>query len=153
MDRTKVSQYRYVGYSEKRTGEGVGFRGIGKLSGISVADKLIVTSSPPGIPERYTLVFDANNMLTHILALKLEGKNIPLNELIRTHTDITTEDEERDSHYTMVELYRVEVLDLNQRFMSWLSIYRDLQVQLPRKTIIALGKGAEFLKPSNFSRP
>lgn len=107
MDRTKVSQYRYIGYSEKRTGEGVGFRGIGKLSGISVADKLIVTSSPPGVPERYKLVFDASDMLAHILALKLEGKNIPLNELIRTHTDITTEDEERDRHYTMVELYRV----------------------------------------------
>ena len=101
MDRTKVSQYRYIGYSEKRTGEGVGFRGIGKLSGISVADKLIVTSSPPGVPERYKLVFDASDMLAHILALKLEGKNIPLNELIRTHTDITTEDEERDRHYTI----------------------------------------------------
>lgn len=107
MDRAKVSQYRYVGYSEKRAGEEVGFRGIGKLSGLSVADKLIVTSSPPNIPERYKLVFDANEMLTHILTLKLEGKNIPLNELIHTHTDITTDDEERDNHYTMVELYGV----------------------------------------------
>lgn len=107
MDRTKVSQYRYIGYSEKRPGEGVGFRGIGKLSGISVADKLIVTSSPPGIPERYKLVLDACDMLAHILALKQEGKNIPLNELIHTHTNLTTEDEEPDSHYTMVELYGI----------------------------------------------
>jgi hypothetical protein len=107
MDRTKISQYRYVGYSEKRTGEGVGFRGIGKLSGISVADKLIVTSSPAGIAERYKLVLGASEMLAHILALKLEGKNIPLNELIRTHTSITTEDEEHDRHYTLVELYNV----------------------------------------------
>ncbi|MBC8492815.1 MAG: ATP-binding protein [Chloroflexi bacterium] len=107
MDRAKINQYRYVGYSEKRTGEGVGFRGIGKLSGISVAEKLIVTSSPAGIAERYKLVFNASAMLAHILTLKLDGKNLPLNELIRTHTSITTEDEERDNHYTIVELYNV----------------------------------------------
>jgi len=108
MDRAKISQYRYVGYSEKRTGEGVGFRGIGKLSGISVAEKLIVTSSPAGVAERYKLVFDANEMLAHILTLKMDGKNIPLNELIRSHTNITTEDEERGRHYTLVELYKVQ---------------------------------------------
>ena len=107
MDRSKISQYRYVGYSEKRTGEGVGFRGIGKLSGISVAEKLIVTSSPTGIAERYKLVFNASAMLDHILTLKLDGENIPLTELIRTHTSVTTEDEERDRHYTQVELYNV----------------------------------------------
>lgn len=107
MDHTKVNQYRYVGYSEKRAGEGVGFRGIGKLSGISVADKLIVTSSPVGVPERYKLVFDANEMLDHILELKQYGENIPLNDLIRIHTDITTEDEETSRHYTLVELFNV----------------------------------------------
>jgi hypothetical protein len=107
MDRTKINQYRYIGYSEKRTGEEVGFRGIGKLSGISVAEKLIVTSSPAGIAERYKLVFDASEMLAHILLLKLDGKNISLNELIYAHTSIITEDEEHDRHYTMVELYNV----------------------------------------------
>lgn len=107
MDRTKVNQYRYVGYSEKRAGEGVGFRGIGKLSGISVAEKLIVTSSVAGVAERYQLVFDADAMLSHILALKTDGKNIPLTELIRRYTTITTEDEDLDQHYTLVELYKV----------------------------------------------
>jgi len=107
MDRAKINQYRYVGYSEKRTGEGVGFRGIGKLSGISVAEKLIVTSSPLGVAERYRLVFNANEMLSHVLALKSEGKNIPLNELIQTHTTVTTDDEAQDRHYTMVELYNI----------------------------------------------
>jgi len=108
MDRAKIEQYRYVGYSEKRAGEGVGFRGIGKLSGISVADKLIVTSSPAKVAERYKLVFDAREMLAHVLTLKMEGKNIPLTELIRTHTNITTEDEEYDRHYTLIELYNVQ---------------------------------------------
>ncbi len=107
MNLDKMNQYRYVGYSEKRTGEGVGFRGIGKLAGISVADKLIVTSSPAGIAERYKLVFDAQSMLSQILTLKMDGKNIPLTDLIRAHTSITTADEDPERHYTAVELYNI----------------------------------------------
>lgn len=109
MNWEKINQYRYVGYSEKKTGEGVGFRGIGKLSGISVADKLIVTTSPAGVKERYCLVFDADEMLSHILSLKLKGQNIPLNDLISTHTKLTKEPEEADLHYTVVELYNIKL--------------------------------------------
>lgn len=43
MDGAKIKKYRYVGYSEKKANENAGFRGIGKLSGISVAEHLIVT--------------------------------------------------------------------------------------------------------------
>jgi molecular chaperone HtpG len=107
MDRSKIDQYRYVGYSEKRTGEGVGFRGIGKLAGLSVAEKLIVTSSPQGVSERYQLVFDANAMLEHLVTLKSEGHNIPLNRLIGTHTSVTVAPERPETHYTMVELHCV----------------------------------------------
>jgi hypothetical protein len=46
-------------------------------------------------------------MLAQVLALKLEGKNISLNDLIPAHSTITVEDEDSDSHYTMVELYKV----------------------------------------------
>jgi len=108
MDWTKINQYRYIGYSEKKTGEGVGFRGIGKLSGISVADKLIITTSPAGKPERYQLVFDANSMLTHMMALKQRGENMPLNELITKHTSLNTDYEDIEKHYTMVELYNIK---------------------------------------------
>jgi hypothetical protein len=108
MDWLKVNQYRYVGYSEKRTGEGVGFRGIGKLSGISVADKLIITTSPYGVAQRYKLVFDADVMLEHMLSLKQRGQNIPLNDLIKEHTFIDIEEEDIDKHYTLVELFNVK---------------------------------------------
>ncbi len=108
MDLAKINQYRYVGYSEKKTGESVGFRGIGKLSGISVADKLIVTTSPVDVKERYQLIFNADAMLSHIMTLKLEGKNISLNELMKTHTSLTKEEEEPDKHYTIVELYNLK---------------------------------------------
>ena len=108
MDWEKINQYRYVGYSEKKTGEGVGFRGIGKLSGISVADKLIVTTSPVGIGKRYQLIFNADAMLAHIMHLKLKGENIPLNDLIKAHTSLNQFEEDPDIHYTMVELYNIK---------------------------------------------
>ena len=70
MDRHTLNEYRKVGFSKKVIGESVGFRGIGKLAGISVAKKLIVTTSPFGVSEKYTLVFDAEAMLKEIDELK-----------------------------------------------------------------------------------
>jgi molecular chaperone HtpG len=107
MHRKKMREYRYVGYSGKSAGESVGFRGIGKLSGISVAEKLIVTTSPHGTAERYKLVFDAKTMLEHILQLKQLGQNIPLSDLIQKYTTIDTENEDIDQHYTLVELHNI----------------------------------------------
>ncbi len=107
MDQTKVREYRYVGYSNKSMGTSAGFRGIGKLSGISVAEKLILTTSPYGVAERYKLVFDAKTMLDHILELKQQGQNIPLNELIKKYTTLDIEKEDADQHYTLVELHRI----------------------------------------------
>ncbi len=107
MSLQKAREYRYVGYSGKPAGEAVGFRGIGKLSGISVAEKLIVTTSPYGVPQRYKLVFDAQSMLETVLLLKEVGQNISLNELIEKHTTIDTEIEELDQHYTLIELHNI----------------------------------------------
>lgn len=107
MDHTRISEYRYVGYSRKITGDSVGFRGIGKLSGISVADKIIVSTSPIGQPERYRLVFDAKAMLTRVEYLKAYGENISLNQLIRDYTSLEVDDEDSDAHYTLVELFNV----------------------------------------------
>lgn len=107
MGRKKVREYRYVGYSSKSMGTSVGFRGIGKLSGISVAEKLILTTTPYGVAERYKLVFDAKTMLEHILELKHQGQNIPLNDLIRKYTILDTEKEDEDQHYTLIELHNV----------------------------------------------
>jgi hypothetical protein len=103
MDRKKVREYRYVGYSNKSMGTSAGFRGIGKLSGISVAEKLILTTSPFGVAERYKLVFDAKTTLDHILDLKQQGQNIALNELIQKYTTLDKK-EDIDQHYTLIEL-------------------------------------------------
>lgn len=107
MDKAKVNQYRYVGYSEKKISEATGFRGIGKLSGISVAERIIVTSSMHGSSERYKLVFDAQGMILEIIDLKTKGENIPLTELIKKYTDVAKEVEEKGLHYTIVELNNI----------------------------------------------
>jgi hypothetical protein len=125
MNRAKINQYRYVGYSEKLTSEGVGFRGIGKLSGISVAEKLIITTSPYGEAKRYKLIFDADAMLDHILTLKVHGQNISLNDLIKKYTNLTEEEDDADKHYTLVELYNVKKDSLflmnNEKLSEYLS--------------------------------
>ena len=88
MDRLTLNEYRKVGFSRKKIGESVGFRGIGKLAGISVAKKLIVTTSPSGVEERYTLEFDAEAMLKEVDDLKKHKQNIPLNTLIEKYTNL-----------------------------------------------------------------
>lgn len=108
MDRVTLNEYRKVGYSKKKIGEFVGFRGIGKLAGISVAKKLIVTTSPYGVKERYTLEFDAEGMLKEIDDLKKHKQNISLNTLIEEYTNISSDVEEADKHYTFIELYGIK---------------------------------------------
>jgi molecular chaperone HtpG len=108
MDRYTLNDYRKVGFSKKIMGESVGFRGIGKLAGISVAKKLIVVTSPYGTAEKYTLTFDAESMLKDIDELKKKRENIPLNTLIARHTSLTSDIEKKEEHYTIVELHGIK---------------------------------------------
>ncbi|MBZ9571959.1 ATP-binding protein [Patescibacteria group bacterium] len=108
MNRVTLNEYRKVGYSRKKIGEAVGFRGIGKLAGISVARKLIVTTSPYGVKEKYALEFDAERMLKEIDDLKKRKQNIPLNTLIEKYTNISSDVEKADKHYTFIELHGIK---------------------------------------------
>ncbi len=107
MRLDQIKQYRFIGYSEKKLGEEAGFRGIGKIAGLSVAEKLIVTSKAQGESRQYTLSFDAQDMLEEILILKAEGKNKPFDELISDHTKLESHEEDASNHYTVVELYQI----------------------------------------------
>ncbi|MBA7516835.1 hypothetical protein ES705_08884 [subsurface metagenome] len=108
MNRYTLNEYRKVGFSKKKVGESAGFRGIGKLAGISVARKLVVTTSPRGIAERYILIFDAESMIKEVDELKKKKENIPLNNLIMRYTNLTSEIENKDEHYTMIELHGIK---------------------------------------------
>ena len=108
MSKNKINEYRFIGYSEKKMGKSVGFQGIGKLAGVTVAEKLIVTSSPYGVAEKYKLEFDAGKMLERVSKLREESKNITIKQLILEHTDISTSEEKEDEHYTFVELHGIK---------------------------------------------
>lgn len=108
MDLENIKKYRYIGYSEKKMGSTVGYQGIGKLAGITAANKLIVTTSPYGLPEKYRLEFDAKNMLESVKGFREERKNITIKELISKYTDITTETEDEKAHYTFIELHEIK---------------------------------------------
>lgn len=107
MDRHTLNEYRKVGFSKKMMGESAGFRGIGKLAGISVAKRLIITTSPYGVSEKYTLTFNAEDMIKEVDELKKKRENIPLNSLIAKQTKLTSDFEKKNAHYTMVELSEI----------------------------------------------
>jgi len=108
MDRHTLNEYRKVGFSKKMIGEFAGFRGIGKLAGISIAQQLVVTTSPSGLKEKYILVFDAESMIKKVDELKKNKENISLNDLIKQYTNLTSASEAKDEHYTLIELHNIK---------------------------------------------
>lgn len=103
MDNVKAQKFRYIGYSEKDKTKSAGFRGIGKDSGLSVAEKIIVTTSCYKNPNRYIIVIDAKKMLEETVS----GRNPPLDELLEEYSTIKEEHEKKDAHYTFVELHNI----------------------------------------------
>jgi hypothetical protein len=104
MSKSEVRQYRYIGYSQKERALHAGFRGIGKYSGVSIADRLIVDTSPQGVAERYRVIIHAGQMRE---AIKRE-KNPPLEEILKQFTETDTLKEDLDAHYTFLELQNID---------------------------------------------
>ncbi len=100
MDESEAQKFRYLGYSAKDKRETVGFRGIGKDSGLAVAERIIVTTSRHGIPVRSTIIINAQDMLEE----SASNRNTPLEELLEKHSSVKTEGEDSELHYTFVEL-------------------------------------------------
>lgn len=103
MTEQKMREYRYLGFSTKRKDTDAGFRGIGKYSPISLCERIIVDSSPIGVPHRFRVIIDAEGMVQRIR----KDSNPPLEDLLREHTSFEESREAKAAHYTMVELYRV----------------------------------------------
>jgi hypothetical protein len=104
MDRDKMHEYRYLGYSEKQPGTHAGFRGIGKFSPVSTCERIIVRSSKLGETKKYEVVIEAAEMLNR----HKKEKNPPLEEVLEKHTTIQEADEKADEHYTFVEFYGIK---------------------------------------------
>lgn len=106
MDYETLNEYRKIGYSKKTYGEYAGWRGIGKAAGLSVSEKLIVTTSI-GKGETYQLTFNAQKMLDEVYTLRERGDNILFSILIDKHSEINTI-EGGDQSFTLVELHNIK---------------------------------------------
>jgi hypothetical protein len=99
-----IPKLKRIAYSEKKAGEEAGYKGIGRLAGIAVADKLKISSTSYGDPKLYHFEFRAADMRRDVSEKKRLGIQEPASPVIRRHTDIWWTDVDPADHYTIVEI-------------------------------------------------
>lgn len=104
-----VRQLIDIGNSEKKHSENRGFRGIGRLAGLSYCDKLVFTTSFIGENVRTKVTFDAK-MLRTLLAPDSSLIN-SVEEVIEKVVTINTVFAKEEDHFFNVELYNISDLD------------------------------------------
>lgn len=104
MDAEDIAKLKRIAYSEKKQGEEAGYKGIGRLAGIAVADKLKISSTSYGDPRLHHFEFRAGDMREDVSKKKKAGVQEPASVVINRHTSISTTDVDSESHYTLVEL-------------------------------------------------
>jgi HSP90 family molecular chaperone len=73
-----VASMSKVGISSKPFGAASGFMGIGKLAGLSMAERVQIDSSKYGTPEKNRVAFNAGEMLQAIDERRLQGESNPI---------------------------------------------------------------------------
>jgi molecular chaperone HtpG len=136
MTQSEVRQYRYLGYSQKERAKHAGFRGIGKYAGLAIAEKLIVDTSPLGVPERHRIIIHADRMIAEIK----RGGNPPLERVLEEHTELFSEPAKADEHYTFVELHKIST-----EAQSLLDV-DDIKAYLARTAPVPLNPAFGFAK-------
>jgi len=104
MDATEINKLKRIAYSEKKVGDGAGYKGIGRLAGIAVAKRLIISSTSYGDPKLHKFEFCAGDFLHDIAEKRRDGLQEAASVVINRHTIITELDVAPEEHYTMVEL-------------------------------------------------
>lgn len=104
MTDEDIPKLKRVAYSEKKIGEEAGYKGIGRLAGIAVAEKLKITSTSYGDPRLYHFEFHAAEMRRDISEKKKQGIQEPATPVINRHTNMWWTDIDPSDHYTLVEI-------------------------------------------------
>jgi len=126
---TGISQFRVwntlcdIGSSGKDFSKQRGFRGIGRLGGLSYAEKLRFVTSEKGEDKKSIITWDCAKLKRMLRPGDYE--NYDLMRVIQEVTTIETEEEEEEKHYFSVELNKIEkqfdiLLDINN-IRSYLS--------------------------------
>ena len=104
MAEDDIPKLKRIAYSEKKVGEEAGYKGIGRLAGIAVADKLKITTTSYGDPKLHHFEFRAAEMRKDISDKKKQGVNEPASPVIQRHTSMWWTDIDPTDHYTLVEI-------------------------------------------------
>ena len=97
-----VSTLMNIGSSQKRHSNNRGFRGIGRLGGMSYCDLLIFTTSAENEDKKTIVEFDCKKLRQ--LLVPGVNEDMDLATVLDNVTSIRQEDEKAEKHYFLVEL-------------------------------------------------
>ncbi len=126
-----VASMSKVGISSKPFGAASGFMGIGKLAGLSMAERVQIDSSKYGTPEKNRVAFNAGEMLQAIDERRLQGESNPITVTLKEHSRLNVHpmEESVEAHYTAVHL-----LNINDDY--WKAI-NDREIFLKKLGLVA----------------
>jgi hypothetical protein len=101
-----ISDLLDIGNSKKIHSERRGFRGIGRLVGLSYSDRLSFVTSYPGETIAHRITFDGQRLRE--LLIPGEHDHFELDDVLKEVTTIDTFPEEKSTHYCKVILDNVE---------------------------------------------
>ena len=108
MDGEEMQKLKRIAYSEKPDDAYAGHKGIGRLAGIAVAKKLLISSTTFGDDQLHKFEFRAQEFKDELIAKRKHGITEPASAAILRHTTITSIPVDREHHYTMVELRDID---------------------------------------------
>lgn len=94
-----------VGNSRKRHSNNRGFRGIGRLGGMSYCDTLVFTTSAEDETQKTIVSFDCKKLRNLLVPGQYE--DMTLADVLSEVTTISLEPEKREKHYFLVEMKNV----------------------------------------------
>lgn len=104
-----------VGNSKKRNSNNRGFRGIGRLGGMSYCDSLIFTTSAESEQMKTVVSFDCKKLRELLVPGQYE--ELSLSDVLGEITEVTTSPEKAEKHYFLVEMKGVssfsDLLDID----------------------------------------
>lgn len=104
-----------VGNSRKRHSNNRGFRGIGRLGGMSYCDTLVFTTSAENESQKTIVTFDCKKLRNLLVPGQYE--DMTLSDVLSEVTTISLEQEKCEKHYFLVEMKNVsgfsDLLDID----------------------------------------
>lgn len=103
-----VSTLMNIGSSQKRHSNNRGFRGIGRLGGMSYCGRLVFTTSAENENIKTTVEFDCKKLRQ--LLVPGANEDMDLANVLANVTTVKRENEKKEKHYFSVELFDVNSL-------------------------------------------